>query len=140
MTLGSRKGSSQPPVARLSLWARVALIPLRERCFLLLVLTGAAVPAVFALPTIPFGGRGSSRSWDSYPEALAIGAAIAAVIGGLLLVEAPRSLSLRGYAAQLGARFARAQAQYDAAFRRRTQEEERNEEDHPVEPQVRTGP
>lgn len=134
MTPDSRKGLSRPPVTRLSLWARVALIPLRERCFLLLVLSGAAVPAFIALPTSPFGGRGSSRSWDSYPEALAIGAAIAVVIGGLLLVEAPRSLSLRGYAAQLGARLARAQAQYDAAFRRRTEEEKRNEGNHHVEP------
>lgn len=111
----------------------LALLPLPERLFVVLLLACALGPALARAyaATAPASDTSALAAFGRAPwllSACAVGVALLA----LLVFERPRSLSPRAYAAQLRARLLRAQSHYDAAKRRRFPEESNHEENEAV--------
>ena len=111
---------------RPSFFARLRLLPLAERAFLVFALLCALAPPLFAAysdladpqaQTIP-GFLGQHL-------AVAIGAALVLVALGLLALEPPHSFHPRSYLSQLAARWVRTTTHYDAGLRRLEESNER---------------
>src|SRR5690349_601871 len=113
------------PLGPIALWTRLGLLPLQERCFLLLVLACAALPTAALI--VDASGATLLGSIGRDPLFVSA-AAVVSVVAGLIALEFPRSPSISAYASQLRARLQQAQAHYDAALRR-FQEEQHREQD-----------
>jgi len=114
-----RRGALAP----LSWWTRLGLLPLPERCFVALLLASAVAPAaaVTYADYLDPSGLTAFGAVGQHPLALAA-VALLVSFAALLLLEVPRSLSPRAYAAQLRLRLSQSQSHYDAALRRRLEE------------------
>jgi hypothetical protein len=83
---------------------RARAIPWSARCFALLAVAVAAVPAALVTGSELGLTSGALAATSAHPFALALGAA--AMVGALMLtIERPRSRSLRAYGEQLARRF-----------------------------------
>jgi len=120
---------------RISLVARLMLLPLAERSFVLVLLGCSLFPPVASLYArwvdssgSTFLGRVGQQSTLLWPLCLAV------AVVTLLLMEPPRVFSLRSYGTQLHERYRRVQSTYDAAFQRLTQEQQAHADHAPPEP------
>jgi hypothetical protein len=113
---------------RLPLRARLSLLPLPERCFLLLLLACAMAPAMAAIYSDLIDPAGASLlgAAGRHPLALAAAGAVLVLIA-VVALERPRELSVRRYGAQLARRFAQVQSNFDGALRRRLEEEQEHD-------------
>lgn len=109
---------------RLSLRARLTLLPLPERSFLVLLLACAMAPAAVAIYSDLFDPTGATLvgAVGCHPLALAA-SGVALVLIAAVAFERPRELSVCRYGAQLARRFAQVQTNFDGALRRRVEEE-----------------
>lgn len=116
------------------LLARLALLPIAERCYVVVLLFCALGPAALRAYAefAPAGDESLLVTAGRHPmPVMALGVAVA--VSALLALEPPRGWRPRAYAAQLRARLNQAQSHYDAEHRRRFPEESNHEVEHPVQ-------
>lgn len=138
---GNRRGSgpSREPSLRhpppKTWFAAVALLPPRVRVFLGVILLCAVAHAglsAYGALSEPDGAT-AVGNLARHP-ALAGALALAVAVLALLILERPRSLSPRAYAAQLKRRALQVQDDFDGALRRRFSEQEETADDPPAIP------
>lgn len=130
----SRGPSSRRPVPR-TWFAAAALLPPRVLVLLgVLLLCAVAHAALSAYGALSDPDGATVIGNLARHPALAGALVLAVAVLALLILERPRSLSLRAYVAQLRSRARQVQDDFDGALRRRFSEQEETADDPPAIP------
>jgi len=103
-----------------SAWARIRLLPRPVFFLAFLLFLSALVPGVAGLVAAVQPDGASLLGALAQHQALVTALSLGAAVGAVLLVERPRTRSLAAYARQLRDHFAKVQADFDGALRRRS--------------------
>ncbi len=137
--IGRGSGRSREPSLRhpapLTWFTAVALLPSRVRALLgVILLCAVAHAGLSAYGALSEPDAATVLGNLARHPALAGALALAAGMLALLILEPPRSLSPRAYAAQLRRRALQVQDDFDGALRRRFSEQEETADDPPSIP------